>query len=118
MKVKNYRVGRRNEKEFTKMLENKGYSVWKPPIAKFQSRDIFGIFDMIAIRKKTANNWLGDICLIQVKSNKSGFYSVRKKILTFKHLHEGDISYVIALKEKTTWRIFYTKGEEEKEIYV
>ena len=84
--------GNRRELEARKMLEEQGYLVDKKPRTKYQSPDLFGMFDLIAIK--------GSECLlVQVKSNKSDFYKSRKQISLWAKSNHVCLPMYIYLKE-------------------
>ena len=68
-----YQKGNRRELEARKQLEAQGYLVERKNRSKYASPDLFGVFDLLAIKG-------GEVLLIQVKSNRSDFYKSRKQI--------------------------------------
>ncbi len=70
--------GRKSEKLFADLLKKRGFTVWKPTNCKFGKKDVFGLFDLLAIHRQ------GDLYMIQVKTgNKTNFYKARKDIEKF-----------------------------------
>jgi Holliday junction resolvase-like predicted endonuclease len=98
MGVNKYQKGNRRELEARKMLEEQGYLVDKKPRTKWHSPDLFGMFDLLAIK--------GDECLlIQVKSNKSDFYKSRKALRAWTKSQSIQLPCYIYLKENNKpWR--------------
>ena len=47
--VNTYAKGNRVEKELRNLYEKNGHITWKPSRARFNSNDIFGEFDFIAL---------------------------------------------------------------------
>lgn len=82
--------GNRIELMFRCALEKQGYTVWKPSRARFNPNDIFGLFDMICMRRKNGvlnmmpvfENF-GYGSLIQIKASYPHWYTARKKIRNF-----------------------------------
>lgn len=97
--VNTYLKGNRNEKLFRTVLEKEGYITWKPSRAKYNSNDVFGLFDCVAIRG-------GEVLLAQVKSHVTDFYKARKETQIWHDAHRLMINVVIALYEgNNVWRI-------------
>ena len=70
-----YRKGKKLERMFANFLEINGYiEVWRPPQVKWQTKDIFGLSDIIAISPS------GKVEFFQIKSNKNDFITAKKKI--------------------------------------
>ncbi len=107
--------GSRIELEFAKMLEEKGFIVWKPCKCKrgskssITSNDILGLFDIIAVGS-TKEDIGVKLFLFQVKSNKSDFYKARKEVkrfigkITENHLYVSFLVFVV-LKDKKRWKL-------------
>lgn len=57
-------------------LENFGFTVWFPPHIKYFQNDIFGVFDLIAIKEQGIINFIQITTLPNLSAR-------RKKILTF-----------------------------------
>lgn len=57
-------------------LEDDGWLVDRKPRTKFSSPDIFGVFDIVALK-------VDKMKLVQVKTNASHFYTARKEIATW-----------------------------------
>jgi len=72
-----YQKGNRRELEARKILESEGWLVERKNRSKWASPDLFGVFDLLAVKGSQA-------LLIQVKSNKSDFYKARKEITTWR----------------------------------
>lgn len=91
--------GQRIENLAKKLLEEKGYLVEKKNWSKYGSPDFFGWFDLVAVK--------GDkVTWIQVKSNKTHFYTARKKIGYFLYENQLAINCEIWLYEgRNRWRI-------------
>ncbi len=75
MKVRKKKINRKKrgakvEKIAFDFLKNKNFLVWKPPKVKFQSQDILGHFDLIALNKK-------NLKLIQVQRERKRNYKVK-----------------------------------------
>lgn len=93
-----YQKGNRRELEARKQLEKEGYLVDKKPRTKFHSPDLFGMFDLIAIKDK-------EVRLVQVKSNRSDFYKSRKEIRAWMESNNCNLICEIWLKENhKPWR--------------
>jgi len=67
MKINRRRIGQKIEKLAFEELKTRKFLVWKPPRVKFQSQDIFGLFDLIAVDKK-------ELKLIQVQKGRNRPY--------------------------------------------
>ena len=90
--------GNRVELMLRKILEADGYLVDKKNRTKWQSPDLFGVFDLVAIKESRVR-------FIQVKSNRSHFYIARKEISHFLKLHNLNIEAEIWLYQgKGKWR--------------
>jgi len=103
--------GKRAERELAKILSDNGYLVWRPTWSRFQSKDIFNIADIIAIRKKGSTGIFtyipNPIVFIQVKTNKTDFYKAKRTMAEFidKCDNPYEIHVVIALRiKKNVWR--------------
>lgn len=94
-----YTKGNRIEKLFRDMMQTYGWLTWKPSRARFNSNDVFGLFDVVMARGSK-------IQMVQIKSNLSHFYHARKEIAQWvvsNHLH---FSPLCALYEgRGEWRI-------------
>lgn len=118
--------GRRAEKELADILENHGYIVWRPVWNRFHSKDIFNIADIIAVRtqnqidqifRKTRN----PIVFVQVKTNKSDFYSAKRRMIKFLEMCDNakELHIVIALRlRKNVWRFREIYGNELLDYHV
>ncbi len=96
--INKYQKGNRRELQARKMLEKDGYLVDKKPRTKYHSPDLFGMFDLIAIKR-------AQTILVQVKSNKSDFYKSRKEIKQWIKNNNIQIPCYIYLKENNTpWK--------------
>ena len=90
--------GNRRELEARKMLEADGFLVDKKPRTKYQSPDLFGTFDLIALKGSPVR-------FIQVKSNKSDFYKARKEVRSWMCLNNCTLPCEVWLKENNKpWR--------------
>jgi len=67
--------GARVENIAKKRLVAEGFIVDKKNWSRFASKDIFGLWDLIAVKDNGSR-----LMLIQVKSNESDFYTARKQI--------------------------------------
>jgi Holliday junction resolvase len=96
--VNTYKKGYRAEKFIKDRLEKEGFAVWRPTKTMFGSKDVFGLFDLVAISKD------GEVWFIQVKSSDSGFYSVKDEILHFakkyKYKENDKLLFYIAEKRR------------------
>jgi Holliday junction resolvase len=94
--VNTYQKGYRAEKFIKDRLEREGFAVWRPVKTRFGGKDIFGLFDLVAISKS------GEVWFIQVKSSDSGFYSAKDEILRFakkyKYKENEKLRFYIAKK--------------------
>ena len=96
--INKYQKGNRRELEARKILEEQGFLVDKKPRTKYQSPDLFGMFDLIAIKQK-------ECLLIQIKSNKSDFYKARKALRSWVKSNDCQLNCQIWLKEnRKPWR--------------
>ena len=94
-----YQKGNRRELEARKLLEAAGWLVERKNRSKYTSPDLFGMFDLLAIRG-------GEVMLVQVKSNKSDFYKSRKEIAGWKQETHTTLPCQLWLKENNKqWRI-------------
>jgi len=104
-KINTYSKGNRIEKELRDIHEANGWLIWKPSRARFQSNDIFGIFDFLAIQKNTK----GLVTMIQVKSAMSHYYSARLMIqnwLKANRFKSPFIAGVAVRLKKNEWRMW------------
>lgn len=69
-KVNRKKRGAKIEKLAFDFLKKKKFLAWKPPKVKFQSQDILGYFDLIALNKK-------ELKLIQVQKERKRWYKVK-----------------------------------------
>jgi len=105
--INTYAKGNRIEKELREAYERNGHITWKPSRARFNSNDIFGEFDFIALSTKP--NQKGTVALVQVKSNVSDFYSARTEIAEWleKNKPNADMLLQVALRiEKNQYRFW------------
>jgi hypothetical protein len=65
------------------ILEKEGYITWCPPKAKYQSTDIFGIFDCVAVKKGEGEYVASDQMRFIQWTTKSNLSARRRKILAF-----------------------------------
>jgi len=104
--------GKRAERELANILMDHGYLVWRPTWSRFQSKDIFNIADIIAVRKKDVEKYIftrieNPIVFIQVKTNKSDFYKSKKQMEKFIEMcdNQEELHIVVALRiRKNVWR--------------
>lgn len=68
-----YTKGKNAEAKAKELLLKFGYLVEKKPNVQFQSKDFYRMFDLLAIKGSVVK-------FVQVKSNKSDFYTARIKI--------------------------------------
>jgi len=98
MYMNTYQKGNRRELEARKILESQGYLVDRKNRSKYASPDLFGMFDLLAIRAC-------EVLLVQVKSNKSDFYKARKEIRAWKEQTGTTVQCQLWLKENNKdWR--------------
>ena len=71
MKINRRRIGLKIERLAFEELRIKKFLVWKPPKVKFQSQDILGFFDLIALNKK-------ELKLVQVQKGRNRPYKTNK----------------------------------------
>ena len=94
-----YQKGNRRELEARKQLEALGWLVERKNRTKWASPDLFGMFDLLAIRGC-------EVLLVQIKSNKSDFYKARREIREWKSAQKISLPCEIRLKENhKEWRI-------------
>ncbi len=67
MRINRRKRGLKIERLAFEELQMKNFLVWKPPRVKFQSQDILGLFDLIAINKR-------ELKLIQVQKGRNRPY--------------------------------------------
>jgi len=91
--------GYRRERQCREELEKDGYLTDIKNWSKFSTKDFYNMFDVVAVK--------GDEVLwVQVKSNKSGFYSARKEIQLWLEENNLAIRCQVWLKENNKpWRI-------------
>jgi len=93
--------GNKGENIVKKMLEAEGYLVDSKPNVRFHSPDLFGMFDLVAIKGINVR-W------IQVKYEKkySHFYTARKEIVKFMEENQLDINVEVwgYDKSRKRWR--------------
>ena len=94
--------GKRVEKQVSEYIESLGYEVWQPPNVKFQSNDIFYLFDLLAIMNNPGfeDKQIAKMLFIQVKSNISDFYKARKKITEWakSKVSINNVEYMVIVK--------------------
>ena len=94
--------GNRIELLAKKRLMANGWLVDSKPNVRFQSPDLFGQFDLIAIKG-------GEVKLIQIKSNVSHFYSARKELKEWKEEYKIRLTCEVWLylggRDEHKWRI-------------
>lgn len=89
----------RIEKKARDLLIKDGYLVEKKNWNKFESPDFWGLFDIIALKND-------EVRLIQIKSNKSGFYTARKEIHSWVNINSVKVSCEVWLYlGRNKWRI-------------
>jgi len=76
-KINKNRKGLYAENQVREHLEARGYLVWKPSRSRFNSNDIFGLFDMLAVHPARKTLW------IQVKHKSSYSSKVKESIQRF-----------------------------------
>lgn len=101
-----YTKGNRVERMFRMMMEDKGWITWKPSRAKFNSNDIFGLFDCLCIRGES-------VALFQIKSHSSDFYSARKQIAKWIDTYKikSTIAGCVLYEGKGEWRVEVYDGQ-------
>jgi len=72
--------GKRIEREVANILRQMDYAIYKPIHTRYGAKDIFGLFDIIAVKSKDSISKFPDLFLIQVKTNKTDYYSAKGKI--------------------------------------
>lgn len=94
--MNNVSKGKKAEKEFAQILEDRGYQVWKFSRSRWNNYgDIFGLFDLIAV---CPNEVLG----VQVKCNKTGGAVKKLREWTF---HPPIFKKLVAVRsDDGTWR--------------
>ena len=121
-KISNRKKGRVLEIKVEKQFNKLGFTTWRPPATKFQSQDIFGVGDILAISKKGIKNTLAlpNFLLIQVKSNVSDFYKARSQMRTFEQEHtEVGIGWcVIVPKTEDIMRLWLISFGFERDFQV
>jgi len=70
-KINRRRRGLKIERLAFEELQMKKFLVWKPPKVKFQSQDILGLFDLIALNKT-------ELKLIQIQKGRNRPYKTNK----------------------------------------
>ena len=115
------KLGKKHEKEVKKWLEGLGYDVWLPPNTRWQSNDIFYLFDLIGIAtRKTTLEYTyqyGYMPFIQVKTNRTDFYKARKQIKEWVENHDllfYDVKFGVLLYPNRLW--LYPTEEFEVEV--
>lgn len=102
--------GRRIEREFARILESKGYEVYRPIWNRYGKKDVF-LFDIVAIKNAEP------IRLVQVKSNISDFYKARVKIRSWANGKKDiDAKFELVCKTREGWRYWCIYKGKEKEI--
>lgn len=85
-------------KKVRETLEKEGYLTWCPPKVKFQETDIFGVFDMAAVKDS-------ELRFIQYTSS-SNHAARKRKIMDFFEKHDVFIGCEIwSLRPNGTFRI-------------
>lgn len=77
-RINTVKKGRVNEAKCRVELMVQGYTVWSPTWSTYQSKDIFRLFDVIAVNREGTH-----LLFVQVKSNRCAKY-VRDVIGRFK----------------------------------
>jgi len=121
--VNRIRKGRKAEKELADILKEHGYIVWRPVWNRFHSKDIFNIADIIAVRSNNQTDTIfhrtkNPIVFIQVKTNKTHFYSAKNQMRKFLEMCDNpeELHLVVALRiRKNIWRFreFYDDKLED-----
>ncbi len=94
-----YAKGNRIEKAFRDLMQTNGWLTWKPSRARFNSNDVFGLFDVVMVRD-------GKIQMVQIKSNPTHFYHARKEIASWVDTYKLKICPLCVLYEgRGEWRI-------------
>ena len=94
--------GREYELKAQKELEAEGWICWRPPAAKYQSQDIFDLYDLLCIKGNKLK-------FVQVKSGNAqgGFAAIRKRMTGFfkkEMAVTGELWEWKTLKSKTGWK--------------
>jgi Holliday junction resolvase len=95
--------GRRFELEIKKILENKGYLVWRTTRTKFGANDLFGMFDLCAVK---AHDGSVRLFFIQAthESMKSKKLNDLREFLMRYPIHKLDgVTVYLAVKHKAKW---------------
>jgi len=118
--------GRRIEKEVEDFLKNNGYSTYRAKMLRYGQKDIFGLFDIVALKYDQRGNPFGVfldraplVVFVQVKSNISDYYKacdeVRKFYREFVAYRTDDVGFAVFLrKEKGRYRVFMMLGNYER----
>ena len=97
--TKTQQKGNRNELIAKKILIDDGWLVEQKNWSKWRGKDFFGLFDIVAIKGEFIK-W------IQIKSNRSDFYKVRKQIKNWLIENNLEMNTEIWLKEnRQDWRV-------------
>ena len=97
MPVDRLKIGRTKERECAEVMCEHGQlrAYWIPPRAKYDSQDIFGVFDILGIDRS------GAICGIQVCRKRPSDIGIRKaKIALFCRDYQAAIRPIVAYYHK------------------
>jgi len=102
MMVNTHRKGLTAENEARERLKSEEWQVYKPPWTQWGQKDVFGLFDLIAVHIE--HGWK----LIQVKSygpntHGDGLTALKKKLATFLPYAHG-ASIELWIRRKGRWR--------------
>jgi len=98
--------GSLHEREAVREYEARGWTVYRPPKTRYGARDIFGLFDFVAISPSGS-----EIHFVQVKTNNTrGFL---KKLKNWREKHKvKEVKWLLmvrldARKHKTKWKVYH-----------
>ncbi len=105
-----YAKGYRNEKRCIKELEDLGYQCWRAKITRFAKNDYFGLFDIVAVKKKNPTLW------VQVKSNRVA-KKVRENIKVFgeDYLSFNEVLVAVWI-DRTGWKLYWEVFDDVEEV--
>ena len=90
-KVNKIKKGNDAEDDAKEVLEAQGWIVDKRCRVKFQNNDYFNLFDLVALRGSA-------IRFIQIKTNRTHYYSARREIARWAMVNELDVFGEVWLK--------------------
>ena len=101
-----YRKGLRLENKVKELYEKQGFVVHRAKISRFNKNDFFGCFDLVCVRKNTANVW------VQVKSTYMPKQEMeRLKVFCNEHFDcHVNVGAVYVYKDRK-WKVWLLNGE-------